>query len=68
MVLPGCKPGAEKHKLNLYALYQPEVLRPTLLQEPFSNLLSPNQAFEIELLSFEVTSNSINIQEYIRNK
>lgn len=64
----GANQGAREAQTELIRTYQPEVLRPMLLQEPFSNLLSPNQAFEIELLSFKVTSNSTNIQEYIRNK
>lgn len=40
----------------------PEVFLLVLLQEPFSDHLFPNQASEIELLSFKGTNSSINMQ------
>ena len=47
------QPGGKQAKTKLISIYQPEVLHPMLLQEPFSNLLSPTQVFEIELLSLK---------------
>lgn len=47
----------EQQKTNK-GINRPGVVHLKPLQEPFSDLLSPNQAFEITLLSFEATNTS----------